>query len=161
MEPIVVVVAGDAAPFSKKTASWHAKDGRSGTLAYDSKRYAGWKDAARYAASQVMGERAPLAVAVSLHIKVFRQIPSGFSAKKRQQAEKGALRPTVTPDWDNLAKACGDALVGIVLRDDKFVADGRVEKFFSDRPRVEMTICELEETPVELPKPDAQKGLFA
>jgi Holliday junction resolvase RusA-like endonuclease len=142
MTPIVIVVAGEAAPFAKKVMSWKAKDGRFGTHAYDSSKYSSWKDAARYCAAKEMAGRAPLACAIDFKVKVYYSVPESWSGRKKQQALRGIIRPTITPDWDNLGKACGDALTGIVIRDDKFIVSGSVEKFYSDRPRVEMEICE-------------------
>ena len=137
-------VAGEAAPFSKKVASWTARDGRFGTHAYDDKRYASWKDQARYAAFKVMGTRLPLACAIDFALKVYFPIPLSISKRKKELARRGLFRPTVTPDYDNLAKAAADALTGIVIRDDKFIVTARIEKWYSDRPRVEMEVREAE-----------------
>jgi Holliday junction resolvase RusA-like endonuclease len=140
--PIVVIVAGEARPFSKKVASWTAKDGRFGTHAYDTKQYAGWKDQARYTASQVMNGRPPLACAIDFKVKIYFQVPESWSGRKKHLALRGVIRPTVTPDYDNLAKAAADALTGIVIRDDKFIVDAAIAKWYSDRPRVEMEVRE-------------------
>jgi Holliday junction resolvase RusA-like endonuclease len=142
--PIVVIVGGEARPFSKKVASWTAKDGRFGTHAYDTKQYAGWKDQARYTASQVMGGRPPLSCPIDFKVKVFFQVPESWSGRKKREALVGIVRPTVTPDFDNLAKACADSLQGIVFRDDKFIVDAHIQKFYSDRPRVEMEVREVD-----------------
>lgn len=135
---------GEAAPFRKKVASWQAKDGRFGTHAYDEKKYAGWKDHARLAASREMNGRPPLACPIDFKVKIYFQIPESWSGRKTQQAISGIIRPTITPDYDNLAKACADALTGIVIRDDKYIVIARIEKWYSDRPRVEMEVSEIE-----------------
>ena len=140
MEPIRIEVLGEAAPFRKKVASWNAKDGRFGTHAYDEKKYAGWKDHARLVASREMAGRPPLACPVDFKVKIFFEIPASWSHKKRRQALVGFVRPTITPDIDNLCKACADALTGIVIRDDKFIVEAHLQKFYSDRPRVEMEV---------------------
>lgn len=144
MEPIRIEVLGEAAPFRKKVASWNAKDGRFGTHAYDEKKYASWKDHARLAASRAMNGRAPLACAVDFKVKIFFEIPESWSRRKKERALVGVMRPTITPDYDNLAKACADALTGIVLRDDKFIVNAHIQKFYSDRPRVEMEVREVD-----------------
>lgn len=143
-EPIRIEVAGEAAPFRKKTASWTARDGRSGTHAYDEKRYAGWKDHARLAASRAMGGRPLLSQAIDFKVKVVFTIPASWSGRKTNLALRGIIRPTVTPDIDNIAKACFDALSMIVFRDDKQVVSSTIEKWYGDRPRVEMQVRELE-----------------
>lgn len=152
MNPIVVIVAGEAAPFRKKTASWQAKDGRFGTHAYDEKKYAGWKDAARYAANKEMGGRTPLACPIDFKLRVYFQIPESMSRRKHELAVRGIIRPTITPDYDNLAKAAADALTGIVIRDDKFIVQATIEKWYSDRPRVEMEIKEAAQFDAAEPK---------
>lgn len=144
MEPIRIDVLGEAAPFRKKVASWNAKDGRFGTHAYDEKKYASWKDHARLAASRAMAGRPPLACAVDFYVKIFFEVPESWSGRKKHQALVGILRPTITPDYDNLAKACADALTGIVFRDDKFIVHATIEKWYSDRPRVEMEVRDTE-----------------
>lgn len=154
MEPIHVTVGGEAAPFRKKTMSWQAKDGRFGTHAYDDKKYAGWKDAARYAAGKAMGERPPLDCPLKFTLKVYFQIAESVSLKKRDQMIAGLIRPVKTPDCDNLMKAAGDAMTGIVIRDDKFIVEANIQKFYSDRPRVEITVEEATYQP-------AATGLFA
>lgn len=143
-QPIVIIVAGEARPFSKKVASWTAKDGRFGTHAYDEAKYSGWKDQARYTASQVMRGRPPLACAVDFTLRVYFQIPESWSNRKKDFCRRGLMRPTVTPDVDNLCKASADAITGIVVRDDKFIVTAHIEKWYSDRPRVEMIVREAE-----------------
>ena len=142
--PIVIIVAGEAAPFRKKVASWTAKDGRFGTHGYDEKKYAGWKDHARLVASREMAARAPLDCPIDFKVKIYFQIPESWSVKKQRLAQAGLIRPTITPDFDNLAKACADALTGIVIRDDKFIVNATIEKWYSNRPRVEMIVAAAE-----------------
>lgn len=142
--PIVIIVAGEAAPFRKKVASWNAKDGRFGTHAYDEKKYANWKDHARLVASREMAARAPLDCPIDFKVKIYFQIPQSWSGKKQRLAQAGLVRPTITPDIDNLCKACADALTGIVIRDDKFIVNAMIEKWYSNRPRVEMIVAAAE-----------------
>ena len=52
------------------------------------------------------------------------------------------LRPTLKPDYDNIAKIIADSLNGIAYRDDAQIVDGYVRKFYSDKPRVVVTIQE-------------------
>ena len=55
-------------------------------------------------------------------------------------AEKGLIRPLVTPDFDNLAKTYTDALQGIILLNDNIINPGRVEKYYSIKPRIKILI---------------------
>lgn len=56
----------------------------------------------------------------------------------------GKIRPTVKPDWDNIGKLVSDALNGIAYDDDKSVVDAVVRKYYSDRPRTQITVCEAD-----------------
>jgi Holliday junction resolvase RusA-like endonuclease len=158
MEAIVIEVAGDAAPFAKKVASWTAKDGRFGTHAYDTKRYSSWKDQARYTAAQVMGGRPPLDCGIEFTVRVYRQIPATFSRVKHERALADLLRPLTTPDYDNLAKAAADAMIGIVFRDDKLIHTAHIYKRYSDRPRVVIEV--VPDAPIEQRRPTLTQELF-
>ena len=55
-------------------------------------------------------------------------------------AEKGVIRPIATPDFDNLAKTYTDALQGVILLNDNIINPGRVEKYYSIKPRIKITL---------------------
>ena len=73
-------------------------------------------------------------------IDVYMPIPKSFSKKKYEQALKGEIRPIVKPDCDNIAKNINDALNGIVYPDDKQIISLTVNKFYSDKEFVLVTI---------------------
>lgn len=50
---------------------------------------------------------------------------------------------TTFPDADKLQRAIGDALTGIVYRDDKQIASWAVDKIYSDRAYARITVKEL------------------
>lgn len=57
----------------------------------------------------------------------------------------GLLRPTTKPDVSNVIKGVEDALNGVWYKDDsQIVAYGKVGKWYSDMPRVEITMEVLE-----------------
>lgn len=86
----------------------------------------------------------PLASAVQLTITAYFPIPKSTSKKKREEMSCGIIRPTIKRnDWDNIGKIIGDGLNQIAYVDDCQIVDGRVIKFYSDRPRVEITIEEI------------------
>jgi Holliday junction resolvase RusA-like endonuclease len=157
-EPIVIVVPGLVASYAKKVGTWHAKDGRSGTGAYNSAGYAKWKDYARMCAAHAVGERVPFQDAVTVDIDIYKDVPASFSKKKRAMALQGLLRPITTPDLDNSMKAIADSvLTGVVIRDDKFIVEARIRKLFSDKPRVEITVRAWVAPAIQEPPQD---GLF-
>ena len=55
-------------------------------------------------------------------------------------AEKGLIRPISTPDFDNLAKTYTDALQGVILLNDNILNPGRVEKYYSVKPRINIIL---------------------
>lgn len=79
---------------------------------------------------------------IELRVVAFMKIPKGASKAKREKMLSGEIRPTVKPDWDNLGKLVSDALNGIAYKDDKYVVDAVVRKFYSDRPRTQVTVTE-------------------
>ena len=77
---------------------------------------------------------------VELSVVAYFQIPSSASRKKRGEMENGYIRPTKKPDADNLLKCVGDALNGLAYDDDSQVVQCHVEKWYSDTPRIEVTV---------------------
>lgn len=80
--------------------------------------------------------------ALSVEIKAYCKPPK-TSKKKLIAMLNGTIRPTKKPDCDNIAKIILDALNNIAYDDDKNIVDLKVEKHFSDIPRVEVQIKEL------------------
>lgn len=69
--------------------------------------------------------------------------PQPFSSMNNTEiylAEMGLIRPMQNPDYDNLAKTYTDMIQGILLLNDNIVTFGSVDKAFSIKPRVEITI---------------------
>ena len=55
-------------------------------------------------------------------------------------AEKGYIRPISDPDWDNIGKTYSDMIQGILITNDNIISDGVTRKYYSIKPRVEITI---------------------
>lgn len=87
----------------------------------------------------------PKGVPLDMRIKAFLPIAKSDSAEKRALKLSGKIRPTVTPDWDNIGKIVSDALNTVAYHDDAQVVDTQTRKFYSDRPRVEITITKAKE----------------
>jgi Holliday junction resolvase RusA-like endonuclease len=105
-----------------------------GGHAYTPEKTVSFEGRLAYAAQQVMGDRPPLEGPLDLEVWMFMPTPQSKPRKWREAALRGEIRPIVKPDWDNGGKLT-DALNLIVWIDDKQVVDGRVRKFYSDRPR--------------------------
>lgn len=78
--------------------------------------------------------------AVAVHIAAHYGMPKSMSKGKRQLATVGLARPMKKPDADNVAKIVCDALNKIAYVDDSQVVSLTVEKWYSDRPRVTVSM---------------------
>lgn len=77
-------------------------------------------------------------------IKFYRQIPKSTTKKDRIEYLAGIQRPIVKPDIDNYSKGVLDALNGIIYQDDSQIVSLQADKFYSDDPRVELVIYEMD-----------------
>ncbi|MBY0122185.1 RusA family crossover junction endodeoxyribonuclease [Bacillus sp. S/N-304-OC-R1] len=80
---------------------------------------------------------------VVMKVKIFKPSLKSFSKKKTAAAERGELRPLTKPDVDNYVKGIKDALKSVVWKDDSQVVDLHISKWYSETPRIEVTITEL------------------
>jgi Holliday junction resolvase RusA-like endonuclease len=85
----------------------------------------------------------PIEDPVSVSLKIYRQIPESTTKKDRALFLAGIKRPVVKPDNSNYAKGIEDALNGIIYKDDSQIVDLTISKFYSDNPRVEISIKEI------------------
>ena len=91
---------------------------------------------------QCKGFRFPDDAMLDVRVIAYYSIPKSVSKKKRQAMLDHKIRPTKKPDFDNIGKVICDALNKIAYRDDSQIVDAQVRKFYSDRPRVVVTIRE-------------------
>jgi Holliday junction resolvase RusA-like endonuclease len=132
---IRIVLSGE--PKGKGRPRFSVRNGQARAFTPASTR--SYEGALKLAAQDQMGDTPPLDCAVDVTILSYMPIPKSWSKKKQAAALAGTLRPTGKPDWDNMAKMT-DALNEVVWRDDGQVVDGRVRKFYSDRPRLEIVV---------------------
>lgn len=84
-----------------------------------------------------------LSGAIKAEIKVFMQIPKSESMKKKAAMMAGQIRPTKKPDADNCTKSVLDALNKIAFDDDSQIVELHVNKYYSENPRVTITLEEI------------------
>lgn len=84
------------------------------------------------------------AAMLDLRVLAYFKIPKSASKKKRRQMIEHNIRPTKKPDMDNVIKIVADALNNIAYRDDSQIVDTMVRKFYSENPRVEIIIQEVQ-----------------
>jgi Holliday junction resolvase RusA-like endonuclease len=147
---IAFTVAGVPAPQGSKTRTkWGMREDNAATRP--------WREAVAWAATEAMmgGDPAgqsrileqgpPMTGPLVLTATFYFPRPK---AHYRTGKHAGELRPdapfwhSVKPDGDKLVRAIGDALAGIVARDDAQFAQGRWQKLYGS-PRAEVTIDQL------------------
>lgn len=111
---------------------------------YTPERTVNFESRAAMEATRAMGDRPPLTGALVLDVIMKFPVPASKPKKWREAALRGDIRPTVKPDWDNGGKLT-DALNLIVWVDDKQIVDGRVQKFYSEKPGMWMQVREINE----------------
>lgn len=106
----------------------------------------GAKDDFLYMRRMVEDELIPLEGLINTPVIIeyyaYFKTPSYFNAIDTVLAESGIIRPTVSnkPDWDNIGKKYCDMYNHNVWTDDATVIDGRVIKYFSVLPRIEIKL---------------------
>lgn len=80
--------------------------------------------------------------ALHLTVKAYFKIPKSTPKKNISDMIAGKVTPTKKPDIDNIIKIIGDSLNGIAYDDDSQIVTIIAEKFYSDNPRVELTLSE-------------------
>ncbi|WP_262315385.1 RusA family crossover junction endodeoxyribonuclease [Lacticaseibacillus parakribbianus] len=110
--------------------------------AYDPKTSRDYKFTVATQASQQYHSE-PLTGPVACHVKVYRPIQKSGSKRLRAAKAAGLIRPTVKGDTDNYFKAITDALTGLVWIDDAQIVDSSCSKYYTEDPRVEITIEEI------------------
>lgn len=80
---------------------------------------------------------------LAMRITAFYGVPKSDSKKKAAAKLGGEIRPTKKPDMDNVVKVIADALNGYAYRDDTQIVDCLIRKFYSETPRVEVSLEEL------------------
>lgn len=91
---------------------------------------------------QCRNYRFPDGSPLEMRIIAYHGIPKSASKKKQKEMTEQKIRPLKKCDWDNIGKIIADSLNEIAYKDDVQIVDGRVSKFYSDKPRVEVTIRE-------------------
>lgn len=92
---------------------------------------------------ETKGFRFPDDAMLDVCVFAYYGIPKSDSKKTKELKLSGEIRPTKRPDWDNVGKCVCDSLNKIAYHDDSNVVDGRVRKFYSDKPRLEVIIRQV------------------
>lgn len=88
-------------------------------------------------------KQAPLTGPLMVELNFFRHVQSSLSKKERALRLSGSHRPVVKPDTDNYIKSTLDGLNGLLWEDDNQIVDLIAHKYYSDNPRVEIEVTQL------------------
>ncbi len=96
---------------------------------------------------RLYNEADPFPAKAPLYIKIdaYYPIPSSTSNKQREKMLKGEIRPSKKPDVDNVFKIIADALNNVAYHDDSQIVSAVINKYYSEKPRVEVEIGEIVE----------------
>lgn len=89
--------------------------------------------------------------------KTYAPTPSSMSKEESILAELELIKNISKPDWDNLGKTYSDMVQKHLIIDDSLIFDGRVQKFYSIKPRIEITIEYMEDYDSEYNKRKVRK----
>lgn len=89
--------------------------------------------------------------------RTYHPIPQSMSRIEQILAELGFNRPIAKPDFDNLAKTYADMIKSTLIYDDALIIDGRLQKFYSWKPRIEISIKYMEDFDCEFNKNKIRK----
>ena len=92
------------------------------------------------AGQQAMTGRELIAGPVYVTLTAFFPIPASWPKRRKAEAESGLAWHTSKPDGDNILKAVGDGLNGVVWKDDSQLALSKVSKQYDATPRLEIVV---------------------
>ena len=93
-----------------------------------------------------------------IECRSYLPIPKSMSPVDKILAELGFIYPISKPDVDNLVKAYCDMIQGLILYDDALVVKMVSEKYYSLKPRIEITIRYMETYDCDYNKKKIMKG---
>lgn len=77
---------------------------------------------------------------LDVRIIAYYEVPKSTSKRRTRLMLEHKIRPTKKPDIDNVIKAIADALNTVAYHDDTQIVDCQCRKFYSEQPRVDVTI---------------------
>lgn len=81
-----------------------------------------------------------ITTACRFHCDTYFPTPDSMTKEERLRAELKHIRHMSKPDWDNLGKTYSDMIQNTIIMDDSMIVDASVSKYYSTKPRIEITI---------------------
>jgi Holliday junction resolvase RusA-like endonuclease len=92
----------------------------------------------------VHAPKIPLSGPIALDVTFYMPIPKSWPKWKKEAAREYKIRPTSTPDRDNLLKLVQDSMNKVFWVDDAQIVEGQTAKYYSDEPKIIVCLEELE-----------------
>lgn len=83
-------------------------------------------------------------IPIDLRITAYFPIAKSDSKKTHRLKIEHVIRPTSRPDTDNVYKVVADACNKLAYYDDSQIVDSQIRKFYSEEPRLVVTIQEAD-----------------
>lgn len=130
--PGAVATKGSVKAFARNGRAW---------VVNDNPREKDFRARAAMAAAAAMNGVQPFHEPIVLEALLLLPRPKGHFARDGALAKSAPRIPWTRPDWDKVARSLGDALSGIVYRDDSLVAQALVTKrYANDNEHDEVTL---------------------
>lgn len=145
---VELVVLGLPEPQGSKTVA--RARGRS-FVRDDNRDLEPWRQAVTAAALKAVDGRPPMLGPLELHATFVLPRPKGHYGTGRNA---GRLKPSAPlyvatrPDTDKLVRAVGDAITGVICRDDSQLVIVHAEKHYGEPPHAHLVVTALELDPV-------------
>jgi Holliday junction resolvase RusA-like endonuclease len=81
-----------------------------------------------------------ITTSIKFNCVTYYPIPKSMHPMEKILSELGFIRPLSKPDWDNVAKAYCDMIIGYLIYDDSQIIEGSSSKFYSSKPRIEIEL---------------------
>ena len=81
-----------------------------------------------------------ITTSTNFYCDIYIPISPQMSKVEQILGELKLIRPLSKPDWDNAGKTYSDMIQKHLLIDDSLIIDGRVRKYYSFKPRIEINI---------------------
>lgn len=81
-----------------------------------------------------------ITTACKFYCDCYFPIPKSMNKSEKLRAELKLVNNLTKPDWDNLGKTYSDMIQNTIIMDDSLIIEGCVRKFYSSKPRIEITI---------------------
>jgi len=120
-----------------------ARAGKGGKKHYTKPKQAAHLEEIGLLARQAMKGRPASTAALLVDMSFYMAIGTSWSKKKQAQAAAGTIRPTATPDLDNLEKQINDGLEGIVFNNDSQVVEHATRKVYAGIPKTVIRVYEV------------------